>query len=233
MKRLLLALITLLGISVLPNTSFAQCTKDTDCKGDRICVGGRCVYDQPVERRAHRRYNRNFTPPPGGVDHKVKLGFGAAIMTGPAWYVLAATSMGGGTGSIADNFIMNVDLLLGLNIQRVNWNAWTGTWNKSNRGSIIGMGFRALIGKGGALFDIHLLKYRGRIGVFRYTGAIGLTVSSGGGGAVFDSQVGLGLGFDVSKNISINLDLLDLDMFIGSGGIAMFTNSMLGIGMRF
>jgi len=27
----------------LPATGFAQCTKDTDCKGNRICVEGACV----------------------------------------------------------------------------------------------------------------------------------------------------------------------------------------------
>lgn len=42
----------LLAVSVLaaPGAALAQCTKDTDCKGERVCEAGVCV--SPSERRA-------------------------------------------------------------------------------------------------------------------------------------------------------------------------------------
>ena len=30
-------------LTIFPVSAYAQCTKDTDCKGDRVCEGGSCV----------------------------------------------------------------------------------------------------------------------------------------------------------------------------------------------
>jgi hypothetical protein len=38
-----LVLVTLLVATFSPALARAQCTKDTDCKGDRICVDGACA----------------------------------------------------------------------------------------------------------------------------------------------------------------------------------------------
>jgi hypothetical protein len=42
-KRNLTWAITLLAILIIPLSTSGQCTRDIDCKGDRICVDGECV----------------------------------------------------------------------------------------------------------------------------------------------------------------------------------------------
>jgi len=47
MKMMALALV--LGSSLLGRGALAQCTKDTDCKGDRICVKGVCTSEEAAD----------------------------------------------------------------------------------------------------------------------------------------------------------------------------------------
>lgn len=53
-KRHLLRLLLAVPVLAAPGAAYADCTKDTDCKGDRICERGACV--APSERTQ--------TPPP-------------------------------------------------------------------------------------------------------------------------------------------------------------------------
>jgi len=56
MKRLALALIIIATVALQGAAASAQCTKDTDCKGNRICQNGECVAPAPAP------------PPPSGYN---------------------------------------------------------------------------------------------------------------------------------------------------------------------
>ena len=43
MKRTLFGMVLVFALCALPLAAHAGCDKDTDCKGDRICVNGQCV----------------------------------------------------------------------------------------------------------------------------------------------------------------------------------------------
>ena len=60
MSRRRLQIVLFAGLLLRPAGLVAQCTKDTDCKYDRICVNGACV--SPQDSQAVR--------PPGQVDQK-------------------------------------------------------------------------------------------------------------------------------------------------------------------
>jgi hypothetical protein len=47
MKRFTIGIIVLSVLVFFDSSAFAQCTKDTDCKGDRVCQDGTCVESQP------------------------------------------------------------------------------------------------------------------------------------------------------------------------------------------
>src|SRR5690349_15729158 len=53
LARLTAGLSGMAGVLLISATSHAACTKDTDCKGDRVCEEGACV-DPPA----------NLPPPP-------------------------------------------------------------------------------------------------------------------------------------------------------------------------
>ena len=195
--------------------AFADCSKDTDCKGQRICVHGSCVYPKrSVSRQRHhsrlrRRHRRG-----------IKVGFGASVLTGPVW---AFFGFGGGAiaaGSIADAFIMNVDMNLGVCLD----------WRNNHR-IMLGMGFRPLISKGGATYDIYLLKMRSHRSIV--TGSVGVGMHIARGTVFFALQAGFGLGFNAGNHIAINIDLLDLASYYGSGFGVFTLNSLFGLSMHF
>lgn len=51
-----------LGASGIALEANAQCSKDTDCKGDRVCLDGRCV--SPAEAAAAMKASEKPTPAP-------------------------------------------------------------------------------------------------------------------------------------------------------------------------
>jgi hypothetical protein len=70
----------------------AQCTKDVDCKGDRICVDGKCVDSHQPNAAAPALENKSKTGSPG-------WGIGAGV-TG---FVLSPVMLGLGIGSAVVN----------------------------------------------------------------------------------------------------------------------------------
>lgn len=64
MKKLVIiirtTLIALLAI-LLNSVSFAACTKDTDCKNNRICEGGKCVNQEASQGEALHATYYNLT----------------------------------------------------------------------------------------------------------------------------------------------------------------------------
>src|SRR5690349_2243863 len=64
MSHLLRVLVAVLVLAV-PGAALAQCTKDTDCKGERICERGTCVL--PAERAPPPRPEYTAPPPPPPV----------------------------------------------------------------------------------------------------------------------------------------------------------------------
>src|SRR3954468_7652274 len=59
MSHLLRALVAV-SVLAVPGVALAECTKDTDCKGDRVCERGVCV--APADRAPPAR--PEYTPPP-------------------------------------------------------------------------------------------------------------------------------------------------------------------------
>src|SRR6185436_19383962 len=64
MSHLLRVLVAVLILAV-PGVALAQCTRDTDCKGDRVCERGNCI--TPAERAAPPRPEYTAPPPPPPV----------------------------------------------------------------------------------------------------------------------------------------------------------------------
>ena len=62
MSKSLLVVLILAGVLAPSADAFAQCTKDTDCKGDRVCVAGSCA--APTAGAAFGGDSRPFTPRP-------------------------------------------------------------------------------------------------------------------------------------------------------------------------
>lgn len=70
-RRVLLVFAALLLVMGAPPAGSADCTKDTDCKGDRVCEDGTCVNpdssDEPRTRGSsgRRRRSADDDDPPG------------------------------------------------------------------------------------------------------------------------------------------------------------------------
>ena len=60
MNHLLRAFVVI-SVATAPGAALAQCTKDTDCKGDRVCENGMCV---PPGERAAPPPPPQYSPPP-------------------------------------------------------------------------------------------------------------------------------------------------------------------------
>jgi len=52
--------------ALIPQSAWAQCTKDTECKGDRICVNGACTSPAPVRAPDGPTPTPGLNPPPPG-----------------------------------------------------------------------------------------------------------------------------------------------------------------------
>jgi hypothetical protein len=62
MSKPLLSVLILAGVLAPGTAAFAQCTKDTDCKGDRVCLAGSCA--APTSGAAFGGDSRPFNPRP-------------------------------------------------------------------------------------------------------------------------------------------------------------------------
>ena len=219
----LLAVVSLLTLWTIP--AAAECNRDSDCMGDRICVDGSCVFPQrrrTYRRRGYRYSDRRRRP-------RMRVEFGASVMTGPAWLMFASGPGFIGGGSIADILIMNADINMGVCL---NWPRFK-SFLSPGRGFrlLIGMGFRPLITKAGATYDIYFFKIRTKKGLF--TSSAGLGLHTGGGGNFFALQAGFGLGFDVGRHVAINIDMLDISTYYKSGATLFLINSLLGVSLHF
>src|SRR5438128_203330 len=61
-QRHLLRVLLAASALAAPGAAYADCTKDTDCKGDRICERGACV--SPSERAQPPPPQPEYVPPP-------------------------------------------------------------------------------------------------------------------------------------------------------------------------
>lgn len=63
MRGAFMVSLCVVGVTIGSGTAWAQCTRDTECKDDRICEGGRCV-DAPQARgnTTPRCLDRSFCP---------------------------------------------------------------------------------------------------------------------------------------------------------------------------
>jgi hypothetical protein len=74
--RLLTGAVAALGVSVFvlgASSAAGQCTKDTDCKGNRICVNGACVDPGPSVNAAEPSAPQNTEPPTRPTEAEVKV----------------------------------------------------------------------------------------------------------------------------------------------------------------
>ena len=143
------------------------------------------------------------------------------------WVLYAGGGGFWGTGTIADFFLMNVDVNLGVCLDWVNARSFTGRGLRM----MLGMGFRPLITKGGATYDVYLFKLRTQRSII--TGSVGLGLHTGGGITLFALQAGFGLGFNVGNHAAIDLDLIDLSSYYGHGGVIMLLNTLMGVSIHF
>jgi hypothetical protein len=58
MRKLRAALLLLLGVQLMSSAARAQCTKDTECKGDRVCSDGVCSAPEEPPAADPTKYRR-------------------------------------------------------------------------------------------------------------------------------------------------------------------------------
>jgi len=230
----LVAVMTVTVFWAMP--AFADCTKDTDCKADRICVQGSCVYPKKT-RTVQPRSDREYTPKRHYRDSYdrdrryrrarrrsgMKVGFGASVLTGFRWGGFGWVGSSFFNDSIADIFAMNVDINLGVCLDRRNGSRF-----------MLGMGFRPTIFKGRVptMYDIYLFKFRAQRSVV--TGSVGVGLRVWGGKVFYALQGSFGLGFNVGNHLAINVDLLDINYYYDFDSILGFDFNMLfGLSMHF
>jgi len=96
-------LITLTVLALGSTAAFAQCTKDTDCKGDRICVQGSCVAPQPSQGAQSPAQQPSSTPTTGALTQVEGLELQQARNKARTSLLLAGGTLLTGLGTAATN----------------------------------------------------------------------------------------------------------------------------------